>query len=213
MFPTTIVDNFFDDPMMVRKFALEQEFLPDPTYKWPGLRTNFLHNIDPKFFGNTMRQFLTLFYPPDVECAWAATAQFQLVPKEYDQGWVHLDGALVTGIVYLNDEDIPNSGTTIYKPKTPGTGLIHGDKIEESFKHPDRTSEFEKYREENNNQFEESVVVKNRFNRLLAFDSHLYHAANDFKNNTNTSDRLTLVFFINKLVVDHYPLQRSKRGL
>jgi len=213
MFPTTVVDNFFDDPMQVRKFALSQEFFPDPKHKWPGARTNFLHTIDPKFFGSTIRQFLALFYPAEVECAWAATAQFQLIPKEYDKGWVHVDGALVTGIVYLNDEDIPNSGTTIYRPKHTGAGLIHNDKIVESFKHPDRASEFTEYREENNKQFEESIVVKNRFNRLLAFDSHLYHAADDFSLGTNDSNRLTLVFFINKLVVDYYPLQRSKRGL
>ena len=213
MFPTTIVDNFFDDPTLIRNFALAQEFFPDPDHKWPGLRTDFLHILDPKFFGNTMQQFLLLFYPAGSECSFSASAQFQLVPKEYDQGWVHLDGALVTGIIYLNDEHIPNSGTTIYRPKYPGTGLIHGDKIEESFKNPDRTADFEKFRKENNDQFEESIVVKNKFNRLVAFDSHLYHAAGDFKTGESDTSRLTLVFFINKLVVDHYPIQRIKRGI
>ena len=58
--PTTIVDDFFDDPELVRKFALEQEYKSDPDLKWPGARSAELHSVDPNFFGNTIQRFFQL---------------------------------------------------------------------------------------------------------------------------------------------------------
>jgi len=45
--PTTVVDDFFDNPMKVREFALQQEFKTDPHNLWPGKRTALLNDIDP----------------------------------------------------------------------------------------------------------------------------------------------------------------------
>lgn len=211
--PTTIVDDFFDDPELVRKFALGQEYKPDPDLKWPGTRSAELHSVDPSFFGNTIQRFFQLFYPAESELRWAATANFQKVPKSYEQGWAHVDSALITGIVYLDNESVePDAGTVIYQPKNAGVSLIHRDKVIESFKNTENTSQYSAYRKENNNQFDESIVVKNRFNRLLAFDSHMYHAASNFSGDGDNS-RLTLVFFIRRIHTDMFPLQRARRRI
>ena len=40
LIPTTIVDNFFEDPMKVRDYALSQDFFSDTERSWPGKRTS-----------------------------------------------------------------------------------------------------------------------------------------------------------------------------
>ena len=42
----------------------------------------------------------------------------------YDQGWIHVDGTLITGIVYLNEDNNPGAGTTIYQPKVLGDQML-----------------------------------------------------------------------------------------
>ena len=56
----------------------------------------------------------------------------------------------------------------------------------------------EKYRLEQRSKFTPSVVVENRFNRLIAFDPRMWHSANNFFGTTKENGRLTLVFFCNE---------------
>jgi hypothetical protein len=67
-----------------------------------------------------------------------------------------------------------------------------------------------KYKEEHNAQYEETIRVSNVYNRLVSFDSHLHHAAQDFFGEGEDS-RLTLVFFVNKLLVNNTPISRVHR--
>ena len=60
--PTTILDNFFDDPLEVRRFALEQEFLPDINQSYPGKRSRPLHEISTPLFKHTINRFNSIFY-------------------------------------------------------------------------------------------------------------------------------------------------------
>lgn len=208
--PTTVVDNFFDNPLMVRDYALRQEYQTDDESRWPGERSLPLHKLDKNFFDNTITRFLKIFYPANHTYAWSSTGCFQKVSSIYDSGWAHVDDALITGIIYLDDDATPDAGTTVYDSAVMAPQALHQDKFAETIKDPKKNIEYKNYREENNKQFSESIIVKNKFNRLVAFDSHMYHAANNFVKN-NTSDRLTLVFFIYKLQVDQFPLQRFKR--
>jgi hypothetical protein len=209
--PTTIIDNFFDDPIWVRDFALLQEYAPAPGGIWPGERTKYLHELNPAFFDHVISRFLATFYDFQFhQLDWNAKGHFQRVSKIYDEGWVHRDTASITGIIYLDPNPVPESGTTIYKPKYPGTLELHTTKRNDSFEDTSKTQEISHLRKENNDQFEESIMVKNRFNRLVAFDSHLYHSANSYIGVGDTS-RLTLVFFIIGVVTPNkLPLQRTK---
>jgi hypothetical protein len=209
--PTTIVDDFYDDPINVRKSALKQTFNKDSKNTWPGTRSPELHIIDNLLFQHTINKFLSLYYDFNTtKVAWKATANFQLVDKSYDHGWIHTDEhSLVTGIIYLNDYNLPETGTTIYQAKSVGTRIVNSVEKEQYIKNP-TNKDLLKYRDENNNQFEESVVIKNKFNRLVAFDSHLFHAANDFSI-LDDVERLTLVFFITKLEVNNYPIVKMRR--
>ena len=74
--------------------------------------------------------------------------------------------------------------------------------------------DIEKYRLENNSQFEETIKVGNVYNRLIAFDSQLFHAAQSlFGNEEEDNERLTLVLFTNSLIAGRSPVFRSKRCL
>jgi len=211
--PTTVVDDFFDNPMKVREFALQQEFKTDPHNLWPGKRTALLNDIDPALLNHIIMRSLSVFYDfhhTHTEVKWHATAGFQMVDRRYNQGWVHKDLDKITGIIYLDPESDLDSGTTIWESNKEATELLNHKEKMQSFMDPDSADAFEKFRKENNDQFTKSITVKNKFNRLVMFDSHLYHAADDYHGIEDTG-RLTLVFFIDGLFVPDYPLQRLKK--
>jgi len=53
--------------------------------------------------------------------------------------------------------------------------------------------------ENNRNTFEhtETIKIGNRFNRLIAYDSKMWHRPNSFVTSNNT-ERLTLLFFVSQ---------------
>lgn len=211
--PTTVVDSFLDDPLWIKEFALKQEFTTDPANKWPGKRTKDIVELDPVLFSHIVNKFFSLFYDhEETQVRWQANAYFHMIDETYDTGWVHRDqGRLITGVVYLNEGN--NSGTSIYESISPGLQLTNAAILNACFKEPEENTKLlEQYRHDNNSQFKESIVVKNKFNRLIAFDSHLHHSANNFFGSDLTS-RLTLVFFISKLDVNAFPLQRLRRTI
>jgi len=217
--PTLVVDDFFDNPDGVRALALQQQYTKDPNNHWPGKRSPMLHEIDHGFFVYTINKVLSLFYytgadvkSPEMEINWQAFANFQLVDSSYGSGWIHRDNTLITGIIYLNKEYNPNSGTSIFLQKE-GWGSINY-KEKEKFLNGEMTyQEVEKFRLENHAQYEEVINIKNRYNRLVIFDSNMHHAANDFITANNNEERLTLVFFINRLDVLKTPIQRMNTTL
>jgi hypothetical protein len=68
-----------------------------------------------------------------------------------------------------------------------------------------------KSRNLHNQNYEEILNAKGLYNRLLVFDSNMYHAAHDFFGSNKEDSRLTLVSFVYELNGDYRaPLQRSK---
>jgi len=213
--PVTIFDNFFDDPNKVRTWALQQEYLPDPGGRWPGLRTKSIYELNESFFHVTCRKFFSQFYNlREEEIQWKVSMNFQIVGKGYDSGWIHSDeeDSQITGIIYLTPNSNLNGGTSIHREKS---NLLQHTKRNTEHKensHLNKISfeEAKKYKEEHNAQYEETIRVSNIYNRLIAFDSHLHHAAQDFFGEGQDS-RLTLVFFVNKLFVNNSPVGRVRR--
>lgn len=208
--PVTVVDSFFENPFEVRNYALTQEFNTDPEFSWPGKRTAPMHTINQKLFDFVINKSLRLFYPATEQYQYEASMYFQMSNQQFGKGWVHADvDHLITGIIYLNPTATLDSGTSIYQAKNTGADPIHSN-IKQDF-HMGKIENCDEARDENNNQFEETVVIKNKFNRLVLFDSHLFHSANEFVGNSIDTDRLTLVFFISKLFIPRYPIQRMMR--
>jgi len=209
--PTTIVDGFFNDPDAVRELALKQEFFTDPELRWPGKRSKLLHEIDPQLFRYIHHKLLNMFYPDGMNTpySYVATSQFQLIDDNYKAGWTHYDEELITIIIYLNKNPNKEAGTIICSQKIEGHNEpYYGDKKSALFNGDITEEEGGFYREVSNSRFEDEIIVKNKYNRMLAFDSHLPHVVKDF---SNDEPRLTLVSFISSLSARRYPIQSMHR--
>jgi hypothetical protein len=214
--PMTILDNFLDDPDKIRAWALQQQYFPAEDGRWPGLRSKPIHELDTPFFHLVCRKFFSQFYdvPNMKELSWDVSMNFQMVSKDYDSGWIHSDEEFsqITGIIYLSPNANLNGGTSIYRNKSNLVQPIHVNTNfkKDSYLKKIPIQEAKKNKEDHNWQYEETIRVSNVYNRLISFDSHMIHAAQDFFGEGEES-RLTLVFFVQKLLVNNTPIGRVRR--
>jgi hypothetical protein len=217
-FPTTVVDDFFDYPDQVREFALQQTYTKAEDNRWPGKRSEELSVLSPILFNLSLSKIMSLFYNlQKINISWVSNACFQMVDGRYDDGsgasWVHVDDNIVTAIVYLSKSN-NKSGTTIYRPIDPlTTSLRNLEHKERSFEDPEFIPAVKDFKLENNKQFKPSVTVEEEYNRLVLFDGHLYHSANNFYGSQDEDARLTLIFFITQINVSEgniFPISRLK---
>ena len=217
-FPITVVDDFFEYPDAVREFALQQEYLLDPENKWPGKRSEPLHELNPTLFNNTVNKVFSLFYDLEkTKILWNTNAHFQKVDSKYQGGWIHGDENICTGIIYLSKSE-NKCGTTIYRPTDPiNTILKNSDKKIKSFENTHLITDIDGFRLENNKQFRPTVTIQEEYNRLVLFDGHLFHGANEFYGDEDDSTRLTLVFFIRQIHIHEestiFPVPRMRKYL
>ena len=212
LFPNTCVDDFFEDPDYIRNTALDLEFSKSPEGKYPGERTDYLHNCCPDIFESFCNNFFKCFYDlRDKRLEWIVTAHFQkIVPFENEglnRGWVHLDNnSLVGGVVYLNPKVTNPSGTIVCDIKQ---GEIFD--FEQDLKHQFNMGNIDDHEnyiaslDKNHAQFSDSVSFANKYNRMICFDGTAYHKVESF--NVGTEPRLTLVFFVNEIKSNWFPLK------
>ena len=231
-FPTTIVDDFFENPKEIVKFANKQKFLPNPKGFFPGKRTQGLHIIDESFFNSVLSRIVNIHFDFSVhEVYWENVEMYfqKIKPFSDDKqalvhkGIIHQDGNFpLVGLIYLNEDADLNSGTSIYKPTkiyknaTSKTKEFSKRKQEiykkENLKSSD-LKDLEKLTKEVNYGFEETLRINNIFNRFVAYNGHDFHGANNFMAKKD-EERLTLVFFINTIQASgFYPIQRLNENV
>ena len=211
-YPTTIIDGFFDTPDLVKEFAINQQYAKNNEGRWPGARTDYLNVLSEKLSNETINKILPHAMGRDVinnDIEIQFEAYFHLIDKFSDDpndnvnhGFIHRDEDYhFAGIIYLNEVCDKRCGTSIYKLKNElefvpqdikAPLYLHGEKVP----HFDR--DFTRYAD----QFEESISVDNRFNRLVMFDSQQWHGVTNFHTGTD-EPRLTLVFFV-KVLKNNY---------
>lgn len=217
MYPVTILDNFFSEPDKIVEVALEQEYLMTSNGAWPGSRTRCLSEICENLHRHVARKIHSLFYE-NLPKFWGINMYFQRIKpfshNQYDLknvGWIHYDNANhFGGLIYLNKNSEKDTGTSIFYPKF---GYCHYSEewgmIKEKFYRNEEVSDREYYTSINsvNNQFEESIKVKNRYNRMILFPGNTFHGAQTFG---AKEERLTLVFFSNGIFGSVPPLGRDQ---
>lgn len=220
-FPLTVVDKFFETPDLIRDFALSQEYYKSDDGRWPGLRSDPLNEISPELFNTFCHKILKIFFNFDYTSTnWNLEASFQKVPcqrpdniKNINDGWIHSDDdCFFSGVVYLNKNFPPNTGTSIYSPiDEESLNFSVEEKCKFYLGKEITDEEYLTALTKNNNQFLETVKIENVFNRLIIFESGQYHGVPSFFSGTD-EDRLTLVFFMKNLSIrnDTFPLYRSK---
>jgi hypothetical protein len=214
IWPTIIVDNFFDEPNKVVEYSKKLNFKKNPEGIWPGERTNQLANLDINFFNWVIYRIIRVMFPMNHKnFTWNADQFFQKINgKIYtDEGWVHSDiEDEVTAIIYLSNHK--NCGTSLYTPKYMSNGVMHTNEKEEGYKNLN-LKKSKKYLKENNELFEKNLTIDSKFNRLVLFDSKQFHAADMFGDNVNDDERLTLITFFHQIHTPYikYPLTEMRR--
>ena len=102
---------------------------------------------------------------------------------------------MLAGLIYLNPaENNFDSGTSIFN----GDGDVDRDsnKLRADFNINGTTTEqYVQSLKDNWSYFQETIRIGNVFNRLVAYDSKMFHRPNSYKTSDNTP-RLSLLFFI-----------------
>ncbi|GJM10212.1 MAG: hypothetical protein DHS20C11_24880 [Lysobacteraceae bacterium] len=185
-FATMVQDDFFDDPNMIREWALAQPFYASPQFNkvfnvnetWPGRRAPSLTDTQPGFVSELVDQILTnvMRLPP---CDYKANCSFQMAFAGDGDSWIHRDDKMyiVAGLIYLTP-DAPLNGGTVF------------------------------YQQVGDNEFDITDRVANRFNRLLLFDSQVFHKSDQYFGDNLNNARLTLPFFIDFKVRQDVPQDR-----
>ena len=213
-FPTLIVDDFLKDPIVVMDYANTLEYSYPKDYRYPGLRTDCLSNINFDLFNHIGNLILSCYRIND-NFTWNASASFQIIDGKYSEGWIHSDAPhILTSIIYLSDN--VNSGTSMYKntvfwqnTKNEDIKRTYYKKMAENKCYEINDSEIIAVKQ-NNNPFYETVNIKALFNRMISFEASEYHGANNIDDLSGENIRLTLVYFFNEINVHKnlYPLHK-----
>lgn len=216
-FPVTIVDNFYENPEIIREFALSQKFYPS-NGRYPGSRTDLLSDLNKNFFDTFCKKVTSLFYDfNNIELEWKVETTFQKIGKlsknkesKFNEGWIHYDPYVFSGIIYLSENSV---GTNIYDPIDPNDTKY--DQYQRDIFYSGGEITEEEYANgiiENNSKFKESIRIDGKFNRMVLFEGGVWHGVPSFY--CQDEERLTQVFFFHKLnpIEDpiNYPIIRSK---
>jgi hypothetical protein len=197
--PATCVDDFYSDPDRVREFALAQSYYPSDG-GYPGTRSDEIQNLDNTFFEEFCNKVFSLFIDPSSVKKYRVKTQFQLIDKfdndansPKNKGWVHFDDhCILAGIIYLNPDADPSTGTSIFK-------LVDHTTLEKSSAKQDFFSgklvpDYDNIVSRHNSSYVETIRYNNIYNRLICFDSSQAHGVNSYY--TSGEPRLTQVFFL-----------------
>lgn len=175
-----IVDNFYDDPHLVREFALNQEYYEDlSTYKGnrskqqyivPGTKESF-----EKIIGKKITNWVD-FYP--------MCGRFQYCTSEDDLVYHH-DDQMMAAMIYLTPDAPYSCGTSLFAHKT--TGIMNVDEAREG--NPFEGGFYDR------TKFDLVDTAGNVFNRLVIFDARCIHSANEYFGTNITNSRLFHIFF------------------
>lgn len=192
----TIQDNFFEDPNLIRKIALAQNYESSVGDRliWPGYRT------DASVLASTYLTHRIWSLTGDASLQ-ITRSTFQYIPERYGEGSFHVDSPdKYTCIIYLTPNPPDNSGTEVCDEMDDPMSQEYWDEfipIKQSFiKEGINQKEYDRMRKLSAEKINPIVKVNNKFNRMLIFSSHLFHRAQKFFGSSLVDSRLTLVSFI-----------------
>lgn len=185
-----IVDNFYESPDDVRKFALEQEYVEggfgrgfigrrtEKSFLFPGLKEKFEEIIGKKITGWTSA---------DNHEKYGMNGRFQIAwagePLVY-----HCDNQRWGGMLYLTPDAPYQCGTTLYAHKQTRARTYYDVGWDAAWNHPGGSHL-------DGTPWEPVDVAGNVYNRLVIFDASAIHAASEYFGNSKENARLWQMFF------------------
>ena len=171
---TVIIDNFFSDPDLVRKFALSLDYVPrtDKEY-FEGVRSKPIFDIDKEFYYDVCSRILVHYFRPG-NYDYKASIFFHQTKNndKQDTQWIndkiHIDkSSIIAGVLYLTPNAPIGCGTQTYT------------KI--------------------NDEYVTDIVMGNQYNRLVIYPAKQPHSAMDLFGNDNMN-RLVMLFFLEDII-------------
>lgn len=218
LYPVTIIENFYENPDSIRKFALAQKFtyckdMPNIEYVYPGCRTKDLSFLNKELFDKICTKVVSVFHNEEHDLMrWLISTSFQSVTEEYKDGVIHTDhNTIFAAVLYLTPDAPLNSGTSLFKPNNNFDEKAYQKALKDNdlrFKSGEIAMDTNYH-----HMFDEIVRVNNVYNTLILYEGQHYHAANQFFGKTMADSRLSQVFFINKIDAQKqsvFPLSRTK---
>tara|TARA_B110000967_G_C18900207_1_gene574268 strand:- start:5824 stop:6402 length:579 start_codon:yes stop_codon:yes gene_type:complete len=186
-FTCLVVDNFIQNPNEMREFGLSIDFNEYNPNNYPGIRSNpYEQKHILAVITNLLKPFYTnVIYNPGVN-----SGQFQVTTIN-DMSWVHVDDTkgdapewlyeqyhCITCVLYLTPNAPEEAGTSFFineneKPIKNSLGYI----------------------DDNPPKYKKIETIANKFNRILLFDSTLYHSSDCYFGTNKYDGRLTTTYF------------------
>ena len=198
MFPSFfIIDNFFDDPMEVRKRALAMTYAPpDPNQNYPGRMS-----ARPMLWPNIDRMFSAFVSEPVVGNTDKLHGYFRITYADDTSGSdIHIDTDNVwAGVLYLTLPEHCRGGTEFYRHRRFGTD--HAPMRNEDLKIYKASSQMEAMRKvfvdrgKDRSKWERTMTLPMRLNRLVLFRSWYGHTAGESFGDSPENARLVQLFF------------------
>jgi len=180
-----VVDNFYDNPDEIRKFALEQEFGDESVITGFVGRRTFNQFLFPKLkeaFESVMGKKITKWEEHGMN------GRFQICWSG-ERLVYHCDSQRWGGMIYLTPNAPFQCGTTLYADKKNRARTYYDPGWDEYWRntpgdcHLDRTP------------FEPVDVLGNVYNRLVIFDASCIHSASEYFGTNKENARLWQMFF------------------
>jgi hypothetical protein len=220
LYPVTVINDFYDKPDEIRKYALLQKYtycheLNDIDYVFPGSRTKDLKALSFSLYEKICKRLISVFHIPEHDVMrWKISTSFQIVEAEYGSGLIHQDkNTVFAGVLYLTPDAPLNSGTSLFKKNNTYKHELYDKLIKENDEHFKKKEPIDfTYHK----MFDEVVRVNNIYNTLILFEGDIHHCANNFFGDTKNNARLAQVFFINRVDANKensFPLLRVKKSL
>ena len=211
LFPTLVVDDFLEDPDYVLCLATNAEYNDPGHTNYPGVASKKkIHELDQELFDTILQKIFGYYWDLNNPVKFRVDMEFQKIENN-GQGIIHLDttyGALAAGVIYLNQDIERDTGTSFYKLIDPDYKIKQHEFLDPIARYHagEHVDELDSICEKHYNMFEETIRVQNQYNRLVTYDSNVWHTATSYGNQT----RYTLRFFINQLESKHqdFPLIR-----
>ena len=169
-----VVDNFYQNPDDVRRYALQQEFVTNIASHKGRRTTKDFNNNDIK------NRFEQLLGKPITKWDYKWNGCFQYCTAE-DPLVIHCDVQKYAALVYLTPNAPCSTGTSFYRHKVIKCQHYHNGVFQNG--HYDFTP------------FELVDTVGNIYNRLVIFDAQLIHAASQYFGDKPDNSRLFQIFF------------------
>lgn len=195
-----VVDNFYSNPMEVREFILKQDF--PVTGQFPGYRT------EQPYATHKVRDLIQSYIEPfgmEIDrfpLSGDHNGKFQYTTAEH-RSWIHTDTRdNMAGVLYMTPDAPFSAGTGFYRPKGSEVPVCHTRPPWERNGLSGSASTppfFCHHREENYGRditkWDLVDQVGNVFNRLVLYNSHMWHTSMDYFGDCKENGRLFQVFF------------------